>query len=84
MKIEIDGDFHDYCTGCPFIQVVRPGLLFDCVRDLSCENSRLCQQLWDRLSTIRNDPPDLMGQISAICRRKRISVDEAVELFKQL
>lgn len=83
MKIEIDVDFHDYRNGCPFIQVVRPGLLFDWETDLSCENSQLCQQLWRRLSTIQNDPPDLMGQIAAICREKGIPVEEAVELFRK-
>lgn len=38
----------------------------------------------DRLTAIRNDPPDLMEQIAEICRKKCISVEEAVEMFRRL
>lgn len=51
---------------------------------ITCKDYERCARLWDRLSTIRNAPPDLMEQIAAICREKCITVEEAVELFKRL
>lgn len=87
--MKIKQKFHDYCDGCPEMDLFQKELDVgwvgeSCVLEGSCYNYELCARLWDRLSTIRNDPPDLMEQIAAICREKCISVDEAVELFRKL
>lgn len=84
MKIEIDGDFHDYCVGCEYLDLTVKGRVIGGKPIYTCRNYRRCQQLLGRLSTIRNNPPELMEQIAAICREKCISVEEAVELFKRL
>lgn len=85
MKIEIEGEFHDYCVGCPYMRVTSHSAHKNYEgRYFVCDYDDICLSLWSRLSTIRHNPPDLMEQIAAICREKCISVEEAVELFKQL
>lgn len=90
--MKIEQKFHGYCECCPFLNVLHckdgaraaNGKVELLHNFITCKNYELCTQLWDRLSTIRDDPPDLMEQIAAICREKCISVEEAVEMFKQL
>lgn len=89
--MKIEHKFHDYCEGCPFLDFLQGdnglrlsnGAIIVSRNLITCKNYELCARLWDRLSTIRNDPPDLMGQIAAICQEKCISVEEAVELFRK-
>lgn len=90
--MRIEQRFHDYCEGCQMLDVVHKSntLYITCgapaIEDIyiTCENYQLCARLWDRLSTIKHEPPDLMRKIAAICQKKGISVDEAVELFDRL
>lgn len=84
MKIEIDGEFHDYCVGCEYLDLIVNSRTIHGKPVYTCGYHCRCEQLLNRLSTIRNDPPDLMEQIAAICREKGISVEEAVELFRKL
>ena len=71
MEIEIDGGFHEYCVDCPYMRV---GIQ-------SCENYRLCARLFERLSTIRSDPPDLMPMIAEICREKGTTAEEVAQIL---
>lgn len=82
-RFDVVLDFKQYCDGCMEFDVISLPTAREKFK-IYCKNRKLCAQLWDRLSTIRNDPPDLMEQIAAICREKGISVDEAVEMFKKL
>lgn len=90
--MEIEQEFHDYCEGCPYLEIVHMGERYR-TADLklhiensyiTCKNMELCQRLLEHLSTIRPAPPDLMEQIATICRDKGISAEEAVGLFKNL
>lgn len=90
--MKIEQKFHDYCDGCQFLDVqqcenglrLSDGAIIVSRNLITCNNYELCAQLLNRLSTIRNDPPDLMEQIATICRRKGISVETAVELFRNM
>lgn len=90
--MKIEQKFHDYCDGCPYLDILQcenglrlsNGTIIALRNLITCKSYALCARLWDRLSTIRNDPPDLMEQIATICREKCISVEEAVELFRNL
>lgn len=52
VKIEIDGTFHDYCSGCPYIELVTQARMSDGQVIYACEKVGLCVRLWDRLSTM--------------------------------
>ena len=50
-KITIDGDFYDFCEGCPFFdhRVSRHGVGSSFVTINSCENYQLCGYLLERI-----------------------------------
>lgn len=89
--MKIEQKFHDYCEGCPFLDAlhckdgarVASGTMELLHSFITCKDYERCARLWARMAVIRNEPPDLMEQIAAVCREKGISVDEAVELFRK-
>lgn len=64
MEIKINGDFHDYCARCEYLDLIVNSRTADGNPTYTCSYYCKCQQIWDRLSTIKREtgyPPIYLG-----------------------